>query len=338
MGASGGVWRLPYWRHADPAPTLLALDLRGKVVGNASAPTAQRTDGFSGDGLVLAAMVIFGSYPLFLRFFPEIPALVFLFALQAVGAVTLAVIGGSRKPTSWWLLAALAVVAVANDLFYFLAFRFTTVANAAISHQSVSVFLVFLAPLLLKEAIHRREWVALVVSLIGITVLYSRGTAIGGADDFLGITFGVLSGLFYALTIIAYKVVLGRGLSIRTVNFWRYTISTGLLLPFVALLGMSELGPADVFPLLAFGVLFAGIATGIHVLGISRSRPLHASILGKTEPVFAIVLAFFFLGEPPTVEAVVGGALIIGSSLWLTLGVESSKTSTSNADATARTP
>ncbi len=274
-----------------------------------------------GDLLVIASMVIFGSYPLFLRFFPEIPALAFLFAFQVVGALALAITGGIGRPTrpELLLLIGLAVVAIGNDLCYFLAYRTTTVANAAIAHQSVSIFLVFLTPLLLKEATRRQEWIALSVSLVGIVILYSRGAGLDGGDNLLGITFGVLSGFFYALLIISYTVILRRGLRIRMVNFWRYGISTALLLPFVSLLGVSAIRPGDLIPLIAFGVLFAVVAGGIHVLGISRTRPLRASILGKTEPVFAIVLALILLNEVPSIEAVIGGVLIIGSSVWLTL-------------------
>ncbi len=290
-------------------------------MGALKEPSAQKTTPFQGDGLVIAAMAIFGCSPLFFRFFPEIPTLAFLFALQVIGALALAVTGGIGRAarSDLLLISALAVVAIANDFFYFLAFRATTVANATITHQSVSIFLVFLTPLLLKQAIHKQEWVALGISLAGISILYVRGASLDGNRDLLGITFGVLSGFFYALAIIVYTVLLRHRVRVRTVNFWRYGISTALLLPFVSVLGVSKIRPDDLFPLISFGVLFAAIATGIHVLGISRTRPLHVSILGKTEPVFAILYALVVLGEVPTAEAVIGGGLILGSSVWLAL-------------------
>lgn len=290
-------------------------------MGALKEPSSQKATFFQGDRLVIAAMAIFACYPLFFRLFPEIPTLAFLFALQVIGALAFALTGGIRRAarSDLLLISALAIVDVATDLFYFLAFRATTVANAAITHQSVSVFLVFLTPLLLKQAVHRQEWIALGISLAGISILYVRGAALDGSSDLLGISFGVLSGFFYALAIILYTVVLRRGLRIRTVNFWRYSISTALLLPFVSLLGVSDIRTGDLFPLVSFGLLFAVVATVIHVLGISRTRPLHASILGKTEPVFAILYALVVLGEVPTIEAVIGGGLIIGSSVWLAL-------------------
>ena len=43
-----------------------------------------------GDFYVIAALALFGTYPLFLRLWPDIPAAAFLFAFQVVGAIALA--------------------------------------------------------------------------------------------------------------------------------------------------------------------------------------------------------------------------------------------------------
>ena len=100
-------------------------------------------------------------------------------------------------------------------------------------------------------------------------------------------------------------------------NFWRYTISTAMLLPFVFHFGGFGVIRENFWSLVAFGTLFAVIASGIHHLGISRTRPLHASIIGKSEPVIATAYAFFFLGQTPGISTLIGGALIVGASFWL---------------------
>lgn len=282
---------------------------------------------FSGDLLVLVAMAMFGSYPLFLRLCPQISPLVFLGAFQVVGAVSFFIVAklqGMPRLTKrdYVLLAALAVTATLNDLCYFFALTTTTVANAAVAHQSVSVFLLIFAPLLLRERTRKEEWIALVVSLAGIVALFSN--QLGGSGDkphLLGIALGVLSGLFYALLIVLYRTIpnSNRGVTISVVNFWRYAMSSMLLLPFLSWMKLGELRGLDAIPLVGFGLAFAVIASGIHNYGISRTRSLHVSILGKSEPVFAILYAFLFLRESPPIQVVLGGTLIIGSSLWLAL-------------------
>lgn len=288
---------------------------------------------FSGDLFVLAAMAIFGSYPLFLRLCPQISPLAFLAAFQLVGMggfFLLALRRGLPRLTrrDYVLLAALAVTALLNDLCYFFAFTMTSVANAAVAHQSVSIFLLILAPLLLRERTRREEWISLVVSLLGILVLYSD--QLGAEGDWLhlaGISLGVLSGLFYALVIVLYRLILDpeRGLTVRVANFWRHAMSSALLIPVLFVKEIVKIRSEDLVSLVGFGLLFAVVASGIHSYGIGKTRSLHVSILGKSEPVFAILYAAFILNELPTPQVVVGGTLIAGSSLWLALKQEAYK-------------
>lgn len=281
----------------------------------------------SGDLLVLVAMALFGSYSLFLRLCPQISPLAFLGAFQVVGMVSFFIIArlqGMPRLTKldYVLLVALAVTATLNDLCYFFAFTTTSVANAAVAHQSVSIFLLILAPLLLRERTRKEEWIALLVSLAGIAVLYSNQLSTSGDKPHLtGITLGVISGLFYAFLIVLYRTIPdpARGITISVVNFWRYAMSSVLLIPFLSWMKLGELRGFDAIPLIGFGLAFAVIASGIHNYGISKTRSLHVSILGKSEPVFAIVYALLILREPPTIQAVIGGTLIVGSSLWLAL-------------------
>lgn len=277
-----------------------------------------------GDLLVIGAMLIFGTYPLFLRFFPEVSTITFLFSFQVVGAITFLILslkqgwrvaGGRLKI----LLLCLALVAVGNDLTYFMAFRTTSVANAAFAHQMVSIFLLFLAPYFIGERTKRTEWIALLVSLLGLCVLYGGGIQLGDTKDLWGITLGLVSALFYALLIVLYRYLPQQGLSISLINFWRYSFSTLLLLPLMAIGTGFESMSNNIWVLLSFGLLFAVIASGIHNFGISKSRSMHVSIIGKSEPVIAAVYAMSFLGEIPSASVCIGGALILGSSFWLTM-------------------
>jgi len=282
------------------------------------------TSTIRGDVLVLLSMAMFASYALFLRFFPEIPTAAFLLAFQVVGAIVFGTVLIFRKNIyfsrrHFWLFGALAVVALANDLLYFVGFRMTEVANVAVAHQSVSIFLLFLAPRLLKEKTRKEEWGALAVSLVGIMILYSNQFGVKGSD-FWGITAGVASGFFYALLIILYNHLQKQeGLSVRLINFWRHTLSTIILLPLMGLLGGWSFDFAADWKILAlFGFLFAVVASSMHQLGMGKTRALHVSILGKAEPVFATIYALFIFDTVPSLQTIIGGILIIGSSVWLT--------------------
>lgn len=276
-----------------------------------------------GDSWVILAMLIFGTYPLFLRFFPHIPTLLFLFFFQLVGALTFLLLQfrigfPSLNRFSIFLFLSLAVVALGNDLSYFIAFRQTTVANATLGHQMVSVFLLFLTGVFLGERTQPKEYLALLFSLIGIGIIFYPRLSLQSSQDILGISLSVLSAIFYAFLIIHYRY-LSRKFPITTINFFRYSFSTLLLLPMTAVFKNFHFTNFDLGVLLIFGFLFAVVASGIHNFGISKTKALHVSIIGKSEPVITIFYAFLFLKETPSLEVIFGGALIIISSLFLSL-------------------
>jgi drug/metabolite transporter (DMT)-like permease len=282
-----------------------------------------------GDTLVLAATAVFGTYPLFFRTFGTVPTIAWMAAAQIVGALVLfRAIWRKPLPDRVTTLLLLGMVAsgLVNDGLMFSALRMTTVANAQVAHLSVSLFLLVLSPLLLGIGVRPKEWVALGVSLAGIAILYSDGTVLGDARDMLGLTLGVLSGFFYALLIILYVRLSRRGAAVRQVNSWRFLVGGVVITPIMLFADLGSITATDVLPLVAFGLVSAVIATGLHTLGMTRTRPLHASILGKTEPVFATVYALLFLNEGLTREVVLGGVLIIGSSVWLTVSRSSEET------------
>ena len=278
----------------------------------------------NGDTIVSLAMLMFGAYALFLRFFPNIPTLAFLFSFQVIGAIAFFLIVRRQgfpklQNVEWPLLLGLAVTATLNDLCYFFAFRLTSVSNAAIAHQMVSAFLLIFAPLFLHEKTKKDEWVALAIALAGIIIIYGNDVTTAQSRDFWGITLGLASAFFYGLVIVLYRHIPRRDISVSAINFWRYAISTVLLLPIMFSLDGFNVESIDIIPLIVFGIFFAFIAAGIHTYGISKSRSLHVSIIGKSEPVIASFYALIFLKEAPSPQTILGGVLIIGASLWLAL-------------------
>lgn len=282
-----------------------------------------------GDLYVVTALALFGTYPLFLRLWPDIPAAAFLFAFQVVGAIALAphaLKNGfvfSRRQVL--ILVLFALSALLNDLCYFYAYRLTTIGNAALAHQLVSFFLIFLAPRLLNERTHGSELVALFISFAGIALIYAEDILINKSESILGITLGILSAFFYALVIIGYRYVGKTRMPLVSVNFWRFVIGTVLLIPLIVSEGGAGMSGSSLFPLVVFGLFFAVLATSIHAHGLGLTRPLRSSILGKTEPVFAMLYAGLFLSEVPSITTLVGGVFIIGSSIWLTLQTDSQR-------------
>lgn len=273
---------------------------------------------------IISALLIFGSYSLFLRFLPNISTLSFLFFFQLFGAVVFFILflkKGLRKINKgeFIFFVTLALVALGNDLAYFSAIRLTTVANATLAHQMATFFILFLAPLILKEKTQKYEMRAVFISLLGLLVLYGKSLNLNNLAHFFGLSLGFLSALFYALVIIHFRLLTKKGLTIYQINFFRYSISLIIITPFLFKFGNLDIQLSNLVPLTLFGLLFAVIATILHTVGISLTKSIRAAVIGQSEPVIATFYALLFLKEVPSVETILGGALIIGSSLWLTL-------------------
>lgn len=274
-----------------------------------------------GDILISLCMLVFGLLLVFIKILGDINPFSLLFSFQCVAAVSFFSVllwNGFEhiSARAWKLLALLAFVALGNDLAYFFALRLTLGATAAVGHQTVSLYLLFLAPIFLREKTKRSEWMALWVSLLGVLILYGKDLTQQRWEDIWGITLGLLSAPFYAMLIILYRLLPKEDISTITINFWRHLIGMIVLIPFLFALNAVPYTSKQIIILVVFGGCFT-LASGIHNFAISRTRTLHSSIIGKSEPVLVAFFSFLFLREIPGPQTLIGGTLIIAASVWL---------------------
>jgi drug/metabolite transporter (DMT)-like permease len=77
------------------------------------------------------------------------------------------------------------------------------------------------------------------------------------------------------------------------------------------------LRPADWALLALLGVGFTTLAHTLFIGSLRRLRAQTAAIVSALEPVYGIVGAALLLGEVPTGRALAGGAVILGTVLWV---------------------
>lgn len=218
--------------------------------------------------------------------------------------------GGTWTPV---LLIAAPLCFIANSLLFYFAFRNTTISNAVLTHYTAPIFVAILAPVLLKEKIHKTTWIAIALSSIGLWLIMGgkgAGTEIiHGSREHLGIIAGALSGLAYAFLIMIVRKIAPLYSSLF-ITFIQSGIVTIVLLPFVIRTPL----PAQYIPyLITMGVLHSTIAPLLYVQGFRSVKANEAAILGYFEPIGATLLALIFLNEEPVMQALIGGALILYS-------------------------
>ena len=179
--------------------------------------------------------------------------------------------------------------------------------------QTLTLFVTFLAPLLLGERVGWRRWTAVVIGFGG-TVLLLNPSAAGWT--MAGVLLGLGSPFFGAMMMIALRK-LGRRDSPATTAVWHNGCGALVFAAIVMVTGanMPSTG-TDIGILMAVGVLSSfqqfGLAFSHKLLPASIMAPLH--YLSIPMGITAGILLF---GEVLTPEIVIGSAVVIASSIFI---------------------
>lgn len=223
----------------------------------------------------------------------------------------------SRRGWSW--RAALVGVAYASCLTLFvLANRLTTAANTIFLQSTAPLYLLFLAPWLLKEPVRREDLgfmlaVGLGLALFFIGVPQPAATA---PDPERGNLLALASGFCWALAVCGLRWLShghGRGSPIAAVtsgNLIAFLISLPIALPFGrhAMADWIIIGYLGVFQI---ALAYICVASAIRVI-----PALEASVILLLEPVLNPVWAWVVQRETPGVWALLGGAIILGATTF----------------------
>ena len=201
----------------------------------------------------------------------------------------------------------LAGVFLAGTFFFFIgSLTRTTVANTNIL-MSVSPFLAALAARgILKEAVPRRTWIAMVVAFAGIVVMFAQSADAGRLT-------GNLLALGVSCCFAAQVTVLRRFHA--TVDMLPQVMIAGILSAIVAgvLVPAFSASTRDLGILALMGCVQLG--TGC-LLATAASKHLSATELGLLallEPILGPIWVWVLMGEHPGAATLVGGSIVLAA-------------------------
>ena len=200
-------------------------------------------------------------------------------------------------------LATAAVYAV-MILSFVSATKMTTAANAIFLQYTGPLYVLLLAPFVLKEPFRRADAVAVGIALSGMS-LFFVGRLDGGA--LAGNLMGVVSGLFFGLTVLLLRRDASHDAipSVLAGN----VLAALVALPFAA--GHLALDGRGLLIVLFLGVVQMGCGYLLFVRGLASVPAAEASLIGMLEPMFNPVWAFLGVGETPSPWALLGGAIVL---------------------------
>ena len=169
------------------------------------------------------------------------------------------------------------------------------------------------------ERLSMARGVALVLSLVGVTCLV--GWPGRAALHPWGVALGIGAAVVYAIYVPLMARVMVGVPALRAT--WLVTAGVSL----VFLIGTPARGeltlavtPAAWGAAIGTGVFSTALALLLFLRGLATLGPVRTSIVSTVEPVFAALLAAVMVGQPITLPMVVGGTLIMGAVVVLSLG------------------
>ena len=204
-----------------------------------------------------------------------------------------------------------------NWILLFEAYKYTTVSVATLSYYFAPVLVTLACPLLFREKMGAKQWICFVMSTLGIVLITGIGDLSGGSNHLKGILFGLGAAVFYATVILLNKFIKGVAGIQRT--FLQFLAAIVILIPYVACSGGMTLQKLDSMGwicLLIVGLFHTGITYCLYFSALKEMPGQEAAILSYIDPLVAVLISVFILGEQMTLVQILGGALILGFTLW----------------------
>lgn len=204
-----------------------------------------------------------------------------------------------------------------NWILLFQAYQYTTVSVATLSYYFAPVIVTVACPVLFREKMSAKKWVCFAMSTLGIALITGTGDLSQGSSHLVGILFGLGAAVLYAAVMLLNKFIKGVAGLQRT--FLQFIAAIAVLLPYVACTGGSALGTLDSVGWLCLLTVGLVHTCGAYCLYFSAMKELpgqEVAILSYIDPLVAVVISVTVLGEKMGPWQLVGGALILGFTLW----------------------
>ena len=223
-------------------------------------------------------------------------------------------------------LGVLSILAMTCTYFY--AIKQTSYSVAAILLYTAPVIVSVLSAIFFKERFGLSKVTALVIAFAGCVLV--SGFSTGDGIKPIGIVFGLLSGLAYALYSIFGKFALEK-YKPYTVSAYAFVFAAFGSLFVCDMPGLLKHIPnvPSVWTLIA-GTILVGLISAflpflLYTLGLSKTEPGKAAIIASVEPLAATVCGFLFKNQIPSVGAVFGIVCIIGAIVIINVSNNNAK-------------
>ena len=237
-----------------------------------------------------------------------------LFLLSIAGRASLKL--KSRK--DYGIAVFAGIVLAVHWTTFFQAIQSSSVAIGTITFSTFPLFLTFLEPLLFREKLKVTSVLSAAVLLLGVFITIPEFSLENQIT--IGILWGMVSSLSYAVLSLANRY-LSHSYAARTVCLYEQGTAAVVLLPAIFFV-KTNWTTQNILGIAAIGFICTAFAHSLYVAAQRKVKAQTAGIISGMETVYGIVYALLFLGEVPGIRELIGGAVILGVALVISLRKE----------------
>ncbi len=274
--------------------------------------------------LLITSMVVFGTIGLFVRNI-DLPTALTSMVRGIVGALFLLLISAlSHRRIAWKdirrnrikLGLAGGFIGI-NWILLFEAYRYTTIAGATLAYYLAPVIVILLSAAFFREKLTPLKIFCVGMALLGMVFVSGvlQMDALGGRD-LTGILYGLGAAVFYAAVILVNKQL--DSISGFDGTIVQLAVSALVLAPYVALtidFGQLTVDSRSLIFLTIVAVIHTGLAYGMYFSSMKDLKAQTIAISSYIDPLVAVILSALILREEVSAMTLIGGGLILGSTL-----------------------
>lgn len=272
----------------------------------------------------IAAMVIFGTIGIFVRYIPLQSSLIALIRGIVGTMFLILVIAAKKTPFSLcaikknllWLVLSGGCIGF-NWILLFESYRYTSVAVSTLCYYMAPILVILTSPIILKERITSKKGFCILAALLGMVFISGiLNGSLPEAGELRGILYGLAAATLYASVILLNKQL--KEISAYEKTILQLGISAIVLLPYCIFTYqpvMIENYTVVLILLLIVGIVHTGFAYYLYFGSMGKLKGQTVAIISYIDPVVAVAASVVVLRESMHLTDIIGTLLILGSAL-----------------------
>lgn len=202
-----------------------------------------------------------------------------------------------------------AVMAV-NWMLLFESYRHTSIALATLVYYAAPTFMVITSVVVLKERMTAWQTLCFILSTLGLVLML--GVSGGDRGDMRGILLALASAVLYTVVVMMNKAAGQTDGILRT--YVQFGAAILVMTPYILFTGgfhLAQLHHRGAISLLILGLFHTGFCYCLYFLSIARLKGQQVAIMSYLDPLVAVLLSVFLLGEQIGWLQMTGGIIMV---------------------------